>query len=149
MLGLLYSSQTHTQELICQHAWNMLSPEDRAECMSHLPSFDVVTDDDAVQDMDGIVALKLVDGFFEKNGSLQDDMRGFQVSSIIKQSLCSQSDLGTGRFQSTFLKRAANARKKRLRGDFDIWKARLTLQALLTPGRPIRTLVGPKSEIKL
>jgi hypothetical protein len=53
--------------------------------MSHLPSSDVVADNNAMQDSDGTVTLKLVDGFFEGNISLQDDMRAFQVNSVVNK----------------------------------------------------------------
>ena len=84
-VGTQCSRRTHRQELICQHAWDLLPPEDQAECISHLPPFDVATDNNAVQDSDCTVRLKLVDGFFEKNISLQGDMRAFQVSSVMNR----------------------------------------------------------------
>ena len=68
----------------------MLSPDDQAECMSHLPSFDVVWD--LSKNGDDVIALqplKLVDGFFEKNLSLQEDSRTFQVTAVPQ---CSVSD---------------------------------------------------------
>ena len=60
----------------------MLSPDDQAECMSHLPSFDVMWD--LSKNTDDVIASqpKLVDGFFEKNLSLQEDIRTFQVTVV-------------------------------------------------------------------
>jgi hypothetical protein len=68
--------------VISQHAWDILSPDDQAECMSHLPSFDVVWD--LSKNGDDIIASQpqLVDGFFEKNLSLQEDIRTFQVTAV-------------------------------------------------------------------
>jgi hypothetical protein len=60
----------------------MLSPEDQAECMSHLPSLDIVSSG-GEQEMNGAAPpAKLVDGFFDGNAFLQDDIRQFQVHTI-------------------------------------------------------------------
>jgi hypothetical protein len=68
--------------VISQHAWDMLSPDDQAECMSHLPSFDVVWDVSKTGDDVSASQPKLVNGFFEKNLSLQEDIRTFQVPAV-------------------------------------------------------------------
>jgi hypothetical protein len=75
------------QTVISQQAWDMLSPDDQAECMSHLPSFDVVWDHS--KNGDDVIASqpKLVDGFFEKNLSLQEDIRTFQVTAVPQRSV--------------------------------------------------------------
>lgn len=65
----------------------MLSPEDRVECASHLPKSDLKTsvqNPGELTSMGDTIAVDalgvtLVDGFFEKNVALQDDMRTFQV----------------------------------------------------------------------
>ena len=57
----------------------MLSPDDQAECMSQLPSFDVVWDHSGTGNDVTSFQPKLVDGFFEKNHSLQEDIRALQV----------------------------------------------------------------------
>jgi len=67
------------KDLINREVWGMLSPEDQAECMSHLPSSDIVQTTHEEGDTTTI-ELKLIDTFFEKNISLQEDMRTFQVS---------------------------------------------------------------------
>ena len=58
----------------------MLSPEDQAECLSHLPPFDVITGDSPSGNERCSPSLKLREGFFEKNAALLDDLRTFQVS---------------------------------------------------------------------
>lgn len=68
------------QTLISQQAWDMLSPEDQAECLSHLPPFDVITKDCRSGIESCGPSLKLREGFFEKNAALLDDLRTFQVS---------------------------------------------------------------------
>lgn len=60
----------------------MLSPDDQAECISHLPSFDVVWDHSKNGDSVTTSQPKLVDEFFEKNPSLQEDIRAFQVITL-------------------------------------------------------------------
>jgi hypothetical protein len=60
----------------------MLSPDDQAECISHLPSFDVVWDHSKNGDSVTTSQPKLVDEFFEKNPSLQEDIRAFQVTTL-------------------------------------------------------------------
>lgn len=67
------------KELINKHAWEMLTPEDQAECMSYLPTLDIVFDKNDTDTTSPETRLR--DGFFEKNSSLQDDIRTFQVSS--------------------------------------------------------------------
>ena len=57
----------------------MLTPEEQTDCMSHLPSLDIIHPGGQT-DTDGAgPAGKLVDGFFEANAFLQDDIRQFQV----------------------------------------------------------------------
>jgi len=56
----------------------MLSAEEQAECLSYLPSFDLVWGSGKAEDPSSTTP-KLVDGFFEKNLSLQGDIRTFQV----------------------------------------------------------------------
>jgi hypothetical protein len=62
----------------------MLSPEDQAECMSHLPSLDVVASGGETEMNDAAPPGKLVDGFFDGNTFLQEDIRQFQVRTIQK-----------------------------------------------------------------
>jgi hypothetical protein len=65
----------------------MLSPEDRVECASHLPKSDLKTMATSPEEQSSMIdtiavdtsGVTLVDGFFEKNVALQDDMRTFQV----------------------------------------------------------------------
>jgi hypothetical protein len=65
----------------------MLSSEDRVECASHLPKSDLKTMAASLEEqssMEDTIAIDplgftLVDGFFENNVALQDDMRTFQV----------------------------------------------------------------------
>lgn len=56
----------------------MLTPEDQAECMSHLSTFDILYDKNDTDT--ATFEPRLVDGFFEKNNSLQEHLRTFQVS---------------------------------------------------------------------
>lgn len=44
----------------------------------------------------------------------------------------SQDDLREGRFQKSYLERAATAREKRARGDFDSWKVCPLAYGMLT-----------------
>jgi len=81
-------------DLINLQTWEMLSPEDRAECASHLPKWDLKrsngqtsgdrqTDTGDLKGVDENLEFsedtELVDGFFERNVALHDDMRTFQV----------------------------------------------------------------------
>jgi len=65
----------------------MLSPEDQAECMSHLPSFDVVWDHGEPGDGVTTSQSELVNGFFEKSLSLREDIRTFQVTTAPQASV--------------------------------------------------------------
>lgn len=60
----------------------MLTSEDRAECIALLPSLDLVYDNDDTDNNLFTPKPRLVAGFFEKNGSLQDDIRSFQVVQV-------------------------------------------------------------------
>jgi Asx homology domain len=123
----------------------MLSPDEQAECISHLPSLDLVYS----HEENGGQQPKLVDSFFANNTSLQEAIRTFQVTSFLwPHAKCIQEDLSEGRFQSSYLQRAALARERRLRGDFDKWKV-VSTACSLTQGRSVRALVGPESEISL
>ena len=75
------------------------------------------------------MAVNLVDGFFERNLTLQDDFRTFQ------------DDLSEGRFLPSFIERAANARKRRLQGEFDKWKV-IRIKGTLNDCRIISTSSG-------
>ena len=113
----------------------MLTPEDQTECMSYLPKFDIVHDR---SDSDTTPPTpRLVDGFFEKNSALQEDMRAFQVLFDRELKLTIQSDLSEGQYQSSYLQRAASARGMRLKGDFDKWKVRLSCFLVLIIGRSV------------
>jgi hypothetical protein len=59
----------------------MLSAEDQAECLIHLPSFDIVFGHSETGGRSSTFP-KLADGFFEKNLSLQEDIRTFQVLTL-------------------------------------------------------------------
>lgn len=59
----------------------MLSAEDQAECLTYLPSFDIVFGHGETRDRSSTFP-KLADGFFEKNVSLQEDIRTFQVMTL-------------------------------------------------------------------
>ena len=61
----------------------MLTPEDQAECMALLPSLDLVYDNSDTDNDLSTPRPRLVAGFFEKNASLQDDIRTFQVVHVI------------------------------------------------------------------
>jgi hypothetical protein len=71
----------------------MLSPEDRVECASHLPKSDLKTmptsleEQSAMEDTIAVdtLGVALVDGFFENNAALQDDMRTFQVHPLCQR----------------------------------------------------------------
>jgi len=101
----------------------MLSSEDQAECLSHLPPLDVVCNEDVNGSKGRTLTYKPVEGFFEKNTALLDDIRTFQASLLnLVGLIVIQNDLGDGRFESSFLNRASVARERRLRGEFDKWK---------------------------
>ena len=60
----------------------MLSAEDQAECMTHLPSFDVIREDtngEGGSNGEAPAGLRLVKGFFERNSALNADVQNFQV----------------------------------------------------------------------
>ena len=66
-----------------------------------------------------------MDGFFERNLTLQDDFRMFQVYISLFAITQRKDDLSEGRFLPSFIDRAASARKRRLQGEFDKWKVLL------------------------
>jgi len=102
-------ARCNLNDLINQRQWDLLSYEEQAECLSHLPPSDILHIEGG-DGSTGNLAVNLVDGFFERNLTLQDDFRTFQ------------DDLSEGRFLPSFIERAANARKRRLQGEFDKWK---------------------------
>jgi hypothetical protein len=99
------------KELINKHTWEMLTPEDQAECMSHLPMFDIVSDKSNSDTTPS--KPRVVDSFFEKNRALQDDMRTFQVIFTVNKSLQSRVILVTVGSRLLFF----NARPVRARRD--------------------------------
>jgi len=71
---------TDAQELINRHAWEMLTPEDQAECLAYVQPPDLVNDLPTKNGTSPGLAKSLREQFFEINSVLQDDLRTFQVS---------------------------------------------------------------------
>jgi hypothetical protein len=60
----------------------MLTSEEQEECMALLPPLDLVYDNTDTDNNHLTPKPSLVAGFFEKNGSLQDDIQSFQVVQV-------------------------------------------------------------------
>ena len=82
-------ARCNLNDLINQRQWDLLSYEEQAECLSHLPPSDILHIEGG-DGSTGNLAVNLVDGFFERNLTLQDDFRTFQVY----LSLCDRLEKG-------------------------------------------------------
>jgi hypothetical protein len=70
------------QELINRNTWEMLTPQDRADCISCLSHEELRARLGAIDGTNSESICDLLPDFFDANAILQDDMRSFQVAPL-------------------------------------------------------------------